>query len=610
MNAGGLSNDVFHAVSTYTSGLESHVLDLTADSGTYGTIYKLRYRALNVEGAGDYSDVALVALNSLPAAPATPTRVGAASSETSIAVSWASSQLDPELEGDAITGYRLYAAREHSNIYELVHDGAGYPQVRSFVYSGLIPGEHYDFKVSAINFNGEGPQSTIPLSTYSCTAPVGVPAPVRVAAASTGTTTGLSWAEPAATGGCPLTGYALYRNDPAQADPATGTEVFVEVNSDNDSNIRNQPDLLAATVTYYDPSSTGQAFKYVVEAINAIGGTMGTSSSYTLATVPPAPGLAPVSLPSLTSSTQITVLLTALTAEAETGGAPVTSYGLQMSAHSAGEAASFSDVTGTVSDSLAIQHTVASVEKGKTYAFRYRAKNTYGWSEEWSPIMYEVAADAPDAPPAPSFVEASDTTATLAISLPLDNGGQILTGIELWRDAGDLLESPVYALVDTYDVAGAGPTHTLTVAADAIETGKVYSLRTRATNAKGASGFSERVQIAVAAPPTAPAAPAANYALSSESSIHVAWAALSPDGSRSPGGDITGYQLLMATDETGEDYIVVFDSVNLSTLVTEYQVGAPDHTLAAGSTVRFKVTAYNYNGAGSPSEIAALLICG
>lgn len=337
---------------------------------------------------------------------------------------------------------------------------------------------------------------------------------------------------------------------------------------------------------------------------------MGTSSSYILATIPPAPSSAPVSLSSLTSSTQITVLLTALATESETGGAPITSYGLQMSAHSAGEPASFSDVTGTVTDSLAIQHTVYDVQKGMTYAFRYRAKNVYGWSEDWSPIMYEVAADVPDAPSAPTLVGASDTTFTVAISLPLGDGGEILTGIELWRDAGDQLDNPVYTQVSTYDAAGASPTHTLSVAADAIETGKVYSLRTRATNAKGASEYSKRVQIAVTAPPAAPAAPVANYVLSSESSVHVTWTALTADASLSPGGDITGYQLLMATAETGEDYVVVFDSVNLSTQVTEALVGSPEHTLSAGSTVRFKVIAYNYNGAGSTSDIAALRVCG
>lgn len=94
-----------------------------------------------------------------------------------------------------------------------------------------------------------------------------------------------------------------------------------------------------------------------------------------------------------------------------------------MSAHSAGEPAAFLDVTGTTTDSLALQHTVYNVEKGKTYAFRYRGKNIYGWSAEWSPIMYEVAADVPDAPAAPSLVAASDSSVTLAISLPLGDGG-------------------------------------------------------------------------------------------------------------------------------------------------------------------------------------------
>jgi hypothetical protein len=73
------------------SGTETHTLDLTTDSLTYGSIYKLRYRATNVEGDGDPSDTVLVALNSLPAAPATPTRYEAGSTETSITVSWASS---------------------------------------------------------------------------------------------------------------------------------------------------------------------------------------------------------------------------------------------------------------------------------------------------------------------------------------------------------------------------------------------------------------------------------------------------------------------------------------------------------------------------------------
>jgi hypothetical protein len=45
-------NDVFSEVTTYVSGTETHSLDLTLDSLTYGTIYKLRFRASNIEGHG------------------------------------------------------------------------------------------------------------------------------------------------------------------------------------------------------------------------------------------------------------------------------------------------------------------------------------------------------------------------------------------------------------------------------------------------------------------------------------------------------------------------------------------------------------------------------
>lgn len=55
----------------------------------------------------------------------------------------------------------------------------------------------------------------------------------------------------------------------------------------------------------------------------------------------------------------------------------------------------------------------------------------------------------------------------------------------------------------------------------------------------------------------------------------------------------------MATDESGDAFTTIFDSVNLSTQVTEYLVGAPDHVLVTGNSYRFKVVAYNYNG---PSE--------
>lgn len=163
INAGGLNNDAYHELSTYISGQQSHTLDLTLDSLTYGSIYKLRYRVRNSEGFGEYSDATLVALNSLPGSPPAPLRVESGSSETSIAISWEDMSPDPELDGNQIVGYRVYAAKEQSNIYNLVYDGTGYPQIRSTIITGLTPGDLWDFKVSAVNFNGEGSQSTTSL---------------------------------------------------------------------------------------------------------------------------------------------------------------------------------------------------------------------------------------------------------------------------------------------------------------------------------------------------------------------------------------------------------------------------------------------------------------
>lgn len=43
----------------------------------------------------------------------------------------------------------------------------------------------------------------------------------------------LGWTDPIESGGCPITGFAIYRDD------SVGGEVTVEVNTDNDPQIRN-----------------------------------------------------------------------------------------------------------------------------------------------------------------------------------------------------------------------------------------------------------------------------------------------------------------------------------------------------------------------------------
>jgi hypothetical protein len=44
--------------------------------------------------------------------------------------------------------------------------------------------------------------------------------------------------------------------------------------------------------------------------------------------------------------------------------------------------------------------------------------------------------------------------------------------------------------------------------------------------------------------------------------------------------------------------------------VTESLIGSPDYSLESGSTVRFKVIAYNYNGGSEASDIGTFPVCG
>ena len=51
-------------------------------------------------------------------------------------------------------------------------------------------------------------------------------------------------------------GYAVYRND------GLGGEIVIEVNSNGDTNIRNNPNLRQITITNYPAEALGKTFMY------------------------------------------------------------------------------------------------------------------------------------------------------------------------------------------------------------------------------------------------------------------------------------------------------------------------------------------------------------
>ncbi len=106
----------------------------------------------------------------------------------------------------------------------------------------------------------------------------------------------------------------------------------------------------------------------------------------TLAAIPGKPSAGPLSDASITNGNQIRVIYTDVM---DNGGTPVLSYELQMGSTNLRD---FVSILGLEPYTLALSFIVTKgIEKGKTYAFRYRAINSVG-AGPWSEITELTAA--------------------------------------------------------------------------------------------------------------------------------------------------------------------------------------------------------------------------
>ena len=121
-----------------------------------------------------------------------------------------------------------------------------------FAVSNLTPGILYRFKIQAKNFNGWGSESPIG-AFYTCVVPSGLDIAIISSTSSESMT--LSWTEPLNDGGCPITGYALFRDDGSSGDPT------IEINMNDDVNIRDKPTLRTA-VANFDSAQLGIKYAF------------------------------------------------------------------------------------------------------------------------------------------------------------------------------------------------------------------------------------------------------------------------------------------------------------------------------------------------------------
>lgn len=164
-----------------------------------------------------------------------------------------------------------------TGVYVMVYDGELNPLQRQITVKNLTTGVQYQFKVSAVNFNGESVKSDA-LSTYSCIAPS---QPKKVVRAD-GTTTSilLSWSSPSDDGGCPIQGYKLYRD---QGDLTS--EVTIPVDP---SYFENKPFLNSYNVLL-TPTDTGKTYRFTIEVFNYEGSKTSNIATYIIATFPDKP---------------------------------------------------------------------------------------------------------------------------------------------------------------------------------------------------------------------------------------------------------------------------------------------------------------------------------
>lgn len=250
----------FAVVTSYNSGDSSHILTVQDDGLEEGVIYTIRWLAGNSKGMSEPSDEILVALVSYPQAPSTIMKISDLSSATSIAVEW--SPVQPGITpGGEILGYILHVRNTHTGESQTVFNGNElglYDKVSYIVYD-LTTSFDYEFNVQAVNFNGNGVLSNV-FKFKTCVAPSMAAKPTRYQTTVSDMT--IQWQDPSYDGGCPITGFAVYIN--------TGVDgAFIEANSDNDLNVRNNPGLHQMTITRgFTSDSIGQEFKVKVISFN------------------------------------------------------------------------------------------------------------------------------------------------------------------------------------------------------------------------------------------------------------------------------------------------------------------------------------------------------
>jgi hypothetical protein len=570
----------------YDGASFTYVATVAADGLELGKVYRFVAVATNAYGDSPLSLPLIAGVGAPPTVAAPPVRAtgqdryDAGTNTVGLLVTWQG--LAGVTADLPVLGFQLLMddGLGGDDSFQVVFDGGFNPLAVQAPLSGLNASLTYRFTVRARDVNGLGPSSPA-ASSVACLSPADLAAPSLVAVGKTAFE--VAWRQPGSTGGCPLTSYALYLSD----DQDAANPTYVE----HEAGIA--PTQLERAVTFGDGTRTGKVLRLKVEAVNQVGSLQSPALQFVLADVPGKPAPAPSRVAAGTTAASIEVAFT--NANADLGGLPSCTYELEMDD---GDQGDFAVVF--VTDQESSYSVTAGIERGKYYRFRYRARNSIGYSEH-SDVAFIQAVDSPAKPAPPVFVQAGDDSIEISIVKTEDTRGVDILEHQILIDAGDDPTSAFRLLDGAGSYDGLAATYTLTAAVDALGApGTVYRIKVRAKNTDDAlSEESEALVVALGAVPAAPALPFKDDAASGPGEIAVGWTPLA--AATLP---LLGYRLY--SDLGLDDGLhLVYDGQNKPT-VTDFLVSDVSGPLV---TYKFAVTATNFNGEGAASPLAHLRAC-
>ncbi|CAE8682339.1 unnamed protein product [Polarella glacialis] len=499
---------------------------------------------------------------STPHAPVALLRAGGTSS--TIQLSWQAPTYDG---GSPITKY--FVLRNDGlggSTFIDSTSGSDQPTTTTYTVTGLTVGYYYAFQVAAANrvLETNSLSDLTPNYTqaffYAASVPASPDSPMVVEGSRTQSGLGVSWKAPSDSGGIPVLGYKLYRDNGAN----DAIDVLLW-------NGQGQPHVKEFSITGL---TGGLFYRLAVTALNGAGQSAQSAAiSVPGGTVPARMSVLSRDASVVRGSTSVAISWAAPSSD---GGSPFTGY---MLSYDSGE---YSDFTNNRSYSAStFTDQIASLTGGKFIRFVIYAENAVGLSEA-SPVYRTQVCALPD--PVASFVAAdhTDSSVKLTWTPPGNTGcpGALITGYKVFMRQG----ANAYS-----QVADGGPS-VLTHTQRGLSAGADYGFMVYVCSADSCEvGYpTGGLPVTAGATPVFVESPI-TLVLATQTELKVQW-------TPPTGLTIVEYQLWFDNGNGGGGGIT---NLKYAGSATSYTV----LTLSTGVTYRFQIRASNVNGYGPFSGI-------